>query len=139
MKLVCKPIPTLLNNIIYELTKSNNVISATKYINQIKDIDISSLPNESKVTIQATLGLVALRNKEFELGKKLYELAISNSEKIKNQYLKNLATVNFARELIIAEQPEKDIYLEMVKNMKLDDKHKDLIELKKDTLGYLKK
>ncbi len=128
--------PTLLNNIIYELAKSNNILNASKYINQIKEIDISSLPNETKVTIQATLGLVALRNKEYELGKQLYELAISNSDKIKNEYLKNLAIVNFARELIIAELPGKEKYLELVKNMKLDDKHKDLIELKKETIEY---
>lgn len=128
--------PTLLNNIIYELAKSNNVTSATKYINQIKDIDISSLPNESKVTIQATLGLVALRNKEIELGKQLYELAIQNSQKMKSEYLKNLAIVNYARELVIAKQPEQDIYINMVKNMKLDDKHKDLIVLKEETLEY---
>lgn len=131
--------PTLLNNIIYELAKSDNINNATKYINQIKDINISSLPNESKITIQATLGLVALRNKEFELGKQLYEFAISNSEKIKSDYLKNLAIVNYARELIIAKQPEKDKYIKLVKSMKLDDKHKDLVELKKETLEYDKK
>lgn len=128
--------PTLLNNIIYELVKSNNINNATKYINQLKDINLSSLPNESIVTIQATLGLVALRNKEFELGKQLYEFAIINSERIKNKYLKNLAIVNFARELIIGEQPEKDRYIDLVKNMEVDDKHKDLIELKKETLEY---
>ena len=40
--------------------------------------------------------------------------------------------------LIIAYQPEKEKYLNIVKNMKLDDKHKDLIELRKETLGYEK-
>lgn len=130
--------PTLLNNIIYELATSDNLEGANKYINQIKEINISSLPNESKVTIQATLGLVALRNKEFEIGKKLYELAIENSERIKNDYLFNLAVVNYARELCIANQPEKEKYLDIVLKMQLDDKHKDLIELRKETLEYKK-
>lgn len=128
--------PSLLNNIIYELAKSDKIENATKYVNQLKQINVNALSNESKVSIQATLGLVALRNKEFELGKQLYELAIANSEKIKNEYFKNLAIVNYARELIIAKQPEKEKYLELVKNMKLDAKHKDLIELKRETLEY---
>ncbi len=130
--------PTLLNNIIYDLATSDKLDDANKYINQIKGINIASLPNESKVTIQATLGLVALRNKEFELGKKLYELAIQNSERIKNDYLFNLAVVNYARELCIADQPEKEKYLDIVSKMEIDDKHKDLIELRKETLEYRK-
>ena len=93
--------PTLLNNITYELATTNNLIEANKYINQIKEIDISSLPNESKVTIQATLGLVALRNKEFEIGKKLYQIAIENSKIIKSDYLYKLAIVNYAKNYIL--------------------------------------
>ena len=91
------------------------------------------------VVQQPKAAIQALRNKEFELGKQLYEFAISNSEKIKSDYLKNLAIVNYARELIIAKQPEKDKYIKLVKSMKLDDKHKDLVELKKETLEYDKK
>ncbi len=128
--------PTLLNNIIYELATSDNLRDAAKYVNQIREINIASLSNESKVTIQATLGLVALRNKEFEVGKKLYELAIENAERMKSDFLNNLAIVNYARELVIAKQPEKDKYMDIVKNMEVDDKHKDLFELRKETLEY---
>jgi len=128
--------PNLLNNIIYGLATSDNLNYANKYINQIKEINMSSLPNESKITIQATLGLVALRRKEFEMGKKLYELAIENSQKINNDYLLNLAIVNYARELRLANQPEMEKYLEMVSQMHVDNKYKDLIELRREVLDY---
>ncbi|MBI9039445.1 MAG: hypothetical protein JEY97_15030 [Bacteroidales bacterium] len=131
--------PTLLNNIIYDFATSGNIENASKYINQLKEVDIGSLPNESKITIQATLGLVSLRNNEFEIGKQLYELAIDNSIRIRNDYLKNLAIVNYTRELIIANQPEYEKYLKIVENMQLSDNHKDLIELRKDILDLLKK
>jgi len=131
--------PTLLNNIIYEFATSDNIADASKFINQLKEINIASLPNESKITIQATLGLVSFRNSEFEIGKQLYELAINNSIRIKNDYLKNLAIVNYARELIIANQPEYEKYKKIVENMQLSDNHKDLIELRKDTLELREK
>ncbi|MBL7791194.1 MAG: hypothetical protein JNK77_02635 [Saprospiraceae bacterium] len=128
--------PALLNNIIYELATSGNLDQANKYINQIREINMASLTNECKVTIQATLGLVALRNKKFPIGKKLYELAIENAGRMKSNYLKNLAIINYARELLIANQPEKEEYFNIIKNMVLDDKHKDLIELRKEALEY---
>ena len=129
--------PSLLNNIVYNIYTSDNLSKATKYLNRIKEIDIASLPNESKITFQATLGLVALRNREMEKGKKLYELAILNSEKIKNVYLKNLAIVNYARELFLAKQPEVTNYIELTKKMKIDDTQRDLIEIRKETLKII--
>jgi hypothetical protein len=126
--------PSLLNNIVYNIFTSDDNSKASKYLKQLKEINIASLPNESKITIQATFGLVALRTKEIELGKKLYELAIQNSERIKNEYLKNLAIVNYTRELYISNQPEKYKYLELVRKMKIDPKDKDLIEIQKEII-----
>ena len=133
-------IPPLLNNIVYNIYTSGNISKASKYLTHIKEIDVTSLPNESKITFQATLGLVALRNGEFEKGQKLYEIAILNSEKIKNEYLKNLAIVNYARELFIAgKQPELTKYIELTRKMKIDDTQKDLIEIRKETLNIIDK
>lgn len=129
--------PSLLNNIVYNIYTSGNLSKANKYLTRLKEIDVASLPNESKITFQATLGLVALRNEEFEKGKKLYEIAILNSEKIKNEYLKNLAIVNYARELFIAKQPEFTKYIELIRKMKIDDTQKDLIDIRKETLNII--
>jgi len=126
--------PTLLNNIIYDLATSNNLEETIYYIYQLKNIDFTNLPNETKITIQATIGLVSIRFGDFEKGIQLYENAIKNAEKIQNDYLKKLAIINYTRELIIANLPKKDKYLKMVKEMMIDNKHKDLEKLKNDVI-----
>lgn len=62
----------------------------------------------------------------------LKDVAILNSEKIKNEYFKNSAILNYTRELILSRQSERFEYLEVVKKMKLDNK--DLAFLKEKIL-----
>lgn len=126
--------PTLLNNMVYNLATSNKTELLDHYVRQMMDVDIKSLPNESKITYQATLGLVALKRGEVKLGVDLYEQAIQNASNIRNDYLKNLAITNFAKELINMNLPEKDIYVNKVRKMKIPDKHKDLILLQREVL-----
>lgn len=130
--------PTLLNNMVYYLATSNNNEMLDSYVQQMMEINIRELPNESKVTFQATLGLVALKKGDIELGKNLYGVAIQNATNLKNEYLKNLAIANFANELINLKLPEQSRYIELVKNMKLSDNHKDLILIRNEILDKLK-
>lgn len=130
--------PTLLNNLIYALLTSGNIEKSNLYINQLKEINLSNLPNEGKITIQATLGLAALRNNEIETGKKLYEAAIQNSEKIKNDYLKNLAVANYTKELVLHNLPGKEDYIHILKNIKINPSHKDIIAVYQEVLELIK-
>jgi tetratricopeptide (TPR) repeat protein len=130
--------PTLLNNMVYSLAAANITDRLDQYVRQMMDVDIHSLPNESKITYQATLGLVALKKGEIEFGVNLYKQAIKNATNIKNDYLKNLATANLTRELIVINHAEKETYVEIVRNMKISDKHKDLLVLQKEVLKKAK-
>ncbi len=130
--------PTLLNNMVYNLATSDNNEMLELYVRQMMEINIKELPNETKVTFQATLGLVALKKGDIELGKDLYRIAIQNASNLKNEYLKNLAIANFANELIDLKLPEQLHYINLVKNMKLSDKHKDLIFIRNEILDKVK-
>jgi tetratricopeptide (TPR) repeat protein len=130
--------PTLLNNMVYNLATSNNDQLLDNYVNQMMDVDVKDLPNESKITFQATLGLVALRKGDIETGMNLYKLAIQNATNIKNDYLKNLALANFAMELINLNSIEQDLYIDLVRNMKISEKHKDLELFRSEILEKIK-
>lgn len=131
--------PTLLNNIIYDLATSGNIEKCGVYLKRLQEVDLNKLTDENKITIQATLGLVYLKNKEIELGKRLYELAISNAERINNIYLKNLAIVNYTKELILQNDTEKSKYGSIVLNMKIEDTRKDLVFLRNEVVEMIKK
>lgn len=127
--------PTLLNNMVYSLAGSDINDKLDYYVRQMIEIDIHSLPNESKIIYQATLGLVALKRGETEFGVNLYKQAILNATNIRNDYLKNLAIANLTRELININHPEKVKYVDVVRNMKISDQNKDLLLLQKEVLN----
>ena len=126
--------PTLLNNMVYSLAGGNNMERLDQYVKQMMNVDIHKLPKESKITYQATLGLVALKRGDTEFGVNLYKHAIKNATNIKNDYLKNLAIANLAKELININHAEKATYTNIVRNMKIPEKHKDLQLLQKEVL-----
>lgn len=126
--------PTLLNNVVYSIATSSEIDYALldKYVKRLSEIDLNSLPNESKITFQATLGLVYLKKGYIDLGKNLYQLSIENAKRINNDYLKNLATLNFTRELITLDLPQKTEYIEKIDKIKISNNQKDLQMLKRD-------
>lgn len=129
--------PVLLNNLVYYSATSKEGTLPEHYLRQMMDVDISQLSEERSITYQATLGLVALKNEKSELGIKYYKNAIQKATDLKNDYLKNLAIINFTNELIAQNLPEKDEYINVVKEMKLETKHKDLLVLREDVLKKL--
>jgi len=124
----------LLNNLVYYQTLSNNEENYESNIIQLSQINLNELPDSMKIVIQATLGLVFFRNNEIEKGKQFYELAIFNAEKTKNNYHKNSAILNYTRELINSNQPEKTSFITKVIEMKLEG-NKDLVFLKNIVLS----
>ncbi|CAM1350725.1 hypothetical protein [Tenacibaculum ascidiaceicola] len=130
--------PTLLNNMVYSLAASGITDRLDYYVHQMMEVDIQNLPNKSKITYQATLGLVSIKAGKVDFGVNLYKKAIKNATNIRDNYLKNLAIANLTRELILVNHPEKDKYVDIVKNMKILDKHEDLLLLQKEVLKKYK-
>lgn len=118
--------PSLLNNITYSYATLGNLEESVKYASMLQKIDLNTIPDTTKITIQATLGLVELKNGDIENGIKLYELSISNAKRIRNKYLEAMATLNFTRELVKKQLPSMDEYIEKCRNLNISDKNKDL-------------
>ena len=126
----------ILNNLVYYQTLSGNQENYESNINQLAQVNLNELPDSMKIVVQATLGLVLFRNNEIDKGKELYELAISNAEKTKNIYLKNSAILNYTRELINSNQPERISSILTVRAMKIEN-HRDLLFLKEKIIKLL--
>ena len=127
--------PTLLNNMVYTLVTSGQIELSEKYINQMKNVNVDSLPNETRITFQATFGLVALNNGELEIGKQLYQVAIDNARRIGNKYLENLALANYVNALIDLGLHNESNHLDKIKQLKVDSRQKDLQVLVEDVLN----
>lgn len=127
----------ILNNLIYSKVIANDFNDLDIYLNKISDIPENELSNESKVTLNATLGLVAFRKGDIELGKKYYLKSINDAINMKNEYLGTLALLNLTRELIISKDFDKENYIEKLRQLKVD-RFKDLIKLKNEVLSLVK-
>jgi tetratricopeptide (TPR) repeat protein len=120
----------ILNNIVYAYAKLDKINEAGNYLKQFLNlVKNGQLDNENRVSFQATLGLVLFRSGDVEQAKNHYKNAIMNAEKMGDSYLRGLATVNFAYELVKNNDPEKGHYLSLVGRIKETAKELDLLAM----------
>ena len=131
--------PILLNNLVYSYAISGELNKENKYLKRFMEIDFNKLPLNSRITVQATYGLVAIRTGEIEMGKKIYQIAIQNASKLNNIYLKNLALVHYTRELIYLNDNDKNAFLDKVKAMEMGTEHPDLTFIRNEVLSMAEK
>jgi len=131
--------PALLNNILYYSALNDDLSEIDKYVKKIKDINLNNLPNNRKITIKATLGLIALKRNFIEEGLKLYESAIADAKKIGDEYLEKLAILNLTKELVKQNHKYQIKYIDLVKNLKIEKNEVDLIFYKKELFELINK
>lgn len=129
--------PALLNNLIYALANSDRLEESIQYVKQLQEINIQELPDPVKITIQATIGLVNLKNGNLLDGKKFYETAIESAEKIKNTGLRDLALLNYTRELVLANQTLSSEMILKVKSIDTENSRSDIKNIKDKVLHLL--
>jgi tetratricopeptide (TPR) repeat protein len=130
----------ILNNLIYAYAKAGKIQHAESYIKQFLYLfKNQQLDNENIIVFQATLGLMSFRLGMIDVAKKYYKEAIENAERIREMYLRNFAVVNFAHELLLVNDPEKDFYFNMVIDIKRGTKEVDLLALIDDLLALRSK
>ncbi|MEJ0029087.1 MAG: hypothetical protein WDO15_01380 [Bacteroidota bacterium] len=125
---------SILNNLIYSLIVTNRINEAIPYIKLLPStLKTEQLDNDSKITLLATAGLIAFRSGNIDEGKAFYNRSLASAEKIKNEHLKNLALLNYYRELMLSKcQDANDI---KGKILSIDVKQfEDLALLKKEVL-----
>ncbi|AKQ46718.1 hypothetical protein TH63_15565 [Rufibacter radiotolerans] len=126
--------PSILNNLIYALIGANKIEEAVPHVLNLHKAKIDDLPDETKITLQATFGLVYISFGDIELGSKYYETAINNAERINSKYLKDSAILNFTKALIVNDLPQKDFYFNLASEIKPDPKHTDLKSMKEEVI-----
>lgn len=131
--------PTLLNNMVFALVQTSQFDKVDKYLGRIKLLSLDSLPIGNKITLQATLGLIALKKKDFKTGLDLYERAIKDAKRASNVGLKNLAILNLTKELIRFNLPEKEYYKKAVLEMKINENELDIVQIRGEVLRLIKK
>lgn len=114
----------LLNNIAYSLALSNKPDEADIFINKIGSN--SDLSEKNGICLIATKGLVLYRKGQKEAGKLLYLEAIQKAKEKNFQYLHSLAIVNFVREEILSGASNKAELLNMIDDLPVKDKHKEI-------------
>jgi tetratricopeptide (TPR) repeat protein len=116
--------PMLLNNLAYYLAEAGEVSEASATLARAKlhkDTDDST-----RICINATEGLIAYKQGDPQRGREQYLLALSGAADLKNEYLGNLAFLNFAAQEIQSGSADADKLLKQVNKMKINDADKEL-------------
>lgn len=126
----------LLNNLVYSLATQEHINKSKLeyYLEKLSSINLSSLPDRKKITIQATLGLVAFKNNYFDKGISLYNQAIEYAKKTNHKSLMNLAIINLTRELILLNHPDSKKYINYIKSLKFDADQKDIEFIRQEVI-----
>jgi|LSQX01.3.fsa_nt_gb tetratricopeptide (TPR) repeat protein len=128
----------LKNNLICSYAISGKINDAVSMLEKLKP-EIQDLPEDNKIVLQATMGLVLFRLGEFENGRDLYMKAYQNAKNIKNDYLKCMAILHLAKEEINARTDQIDKTFEIVQKEAANSLDNDVKELfKKVKNNYLK-
>ena len=88
--------PLIINDLAYYLSLENRIEEAEA---SIRKVDFNEVQNEiDKTCLVATMGLIQFRKGNSDSGRELYNKAIENAIRIKNNNLKWLALMNLVRE-----------------------------------------
>lgn len=90
---------TLINNLAYSLANQNKLNDAAKIIQNAPRI---SNNDAEEIALKATEGLIYIRKGEIEKGKEFYLAAISRAWQTKKLEHYAFASINFAREMLLA-------------------------------------
>lgn len=116
------------NNLICSYAQAGNLDEAVKMLEKLKP-EINSLPEENKIVLQATTGLVLFRLGEIEKGRELYLKAFQNSKDAKYDYLKNMAILHLTREEINAKTDKVDSTFDLTQKEITNSQDNDVQEL----------
>jgi len=97
--------PALINNLAFALASDDKVQEAQRYLDQINPETTEGL---ARVTLIATHGLVQMRLRNFELGRRLYQRAKESASNIDSAKYRALASILLAREEILAATSEAE-------------------------------
>ena len=120
--------PQIVNNIAYALALDNKADEAFDYLKRVRPE--AAMDETTRVCLLATRGLAHFRKGTVDVGRRLYQQAIEESNKLKKSYFTRLAMLNYAREEVMVNSEYVPEIMELVGMIPDDPQHEDLRELK---------
>jgi len=127
--------PQIINNIAYSYALQNKISEAESYLSQIDES--YSIHPDSRICLTATRGLIRFRKGDTEGGSAHYREAIKSARLHKNAYLGWLASLNYAREIVIGLGSEMDIVENLISKVPDNPFFPDLLKLKAEVINLL--
>ena len=121
--------PIIINNLAYALALNGEPMKAMEYINNHKHHKMDSI---QRTCFKATEGLAQFRLDKPDIGRKLYQEAISDAKKDDEKVLNWKAILNLAREEFLAGSNESAYMMEIVE--KIPDTELEVKNLKKEII-----
>lgn len=126
----------LLNNLAYCYALSGQVLKAESILDKI-NLNSINIPNNTKICLTATRGLVEYRKGHIELGRMLYLKAMTDAQTFGcEQGLIEKALLNFIREEVMFNINYDKNLLSLMNSITSNDK--EMNQLKKDILAVIK-
>lgn len=126
----------LLNNLAYCYALSGQVLKAESILDKI-NYNAINVPNDTKICLTATRGLVEYRKGNIEIGQQLYLKAMTDAQHFRcEQEIIEKALLNFIREEIMFNANYDKDLLSLMDSVTSNDK--EINQLKKDILAVIK-
>jgi tetratricopeptide (TPR) repeat protein len=120
--------PQIVNNLAYALALDNKADEAFNHLKRVRSHAV--MDETTRVCLLATRGLAHFRKGTLDAGRRLYQEAIEESNKLRKPYFTRLAMLNYAREEVMVNSEFVPEVMELVGMIPDDAQHEDLRELK---------
>lgn len=127
----------IINNLAYSYALENRIDDAERYLSQEKNL--AHINPNTKICLTATKGLVCFRKGEIAKGNALYQQAITAAKSAKNTYFIWLASLNYAREIILSNATEISSIDGLIAKVPDNAGPPDITKLKNEVITLLKK
>jgi tetratricopeptide (TPR) repeat protein len=114
--------PAILNNMIYCYALLGRQSEITSLIKKFKSKASEDRTPSNRIAYLATLGLLAFRDGKIQEGRDFYETALIVANQQKDEVRASEALINFAREIVIADEPDKNEFITRVSKIQNNSK-----------------
>lgn len=117
----------LINNLIYCHAMLGTQDKIPDIIKRFKLIDGLTLTPLIHMAHLATFGLLLFREGAISEGRLMYEEALRIAAKNNDDYRGNIALINYAREIVIANEPDKQTFIARITKMRAEAKNSQIL------------
>lgn len=122
----------IINNLMYSFALENKLDEAESHMKRLRYC--SDIPASSKICLTGTFGLISFRKGDQDEGRRLYLEAIEASNSQRNNHLKRLAELNYAREELLSKSEYVEFAMKAVNKIPDNTGYYNVDKLKTDVI-----